>query len=326
MPSGAGGEVTRLSSPAVTRMRIGINASTLVVLGATVDDYVAHARQAEADGFASWWLAQLGAPDALTTLGVVGRETSTIELGTAVVPTWFRHPLMLASQALTTQEMAGGRLALGIGLAHQSSIEGTLRIPFQRPARHMADYLSVLLPTLADRQVSYEGDIWSGITDGIGGAPGVAAPSVLLAAMGPRMIDLAGSRTDGVVLWLSGPRTIDEYLRPALAAAAERAGRPAPRIVASVPVCVTDDPGPVNELIDGLLAGYNDLPSYRGMMDREGVAGVSGVSIVGDEDTVRAGIARFAAAGTTDFTPVEFATDDEATRRTRALLKELAAA
>ena len=287
---------------------------------------MAHAAQAEADGFSSWWLAQLGAPDALTTLGAVGRGTATIELGTAVVPTWYRHPLMLAGQALTTQEMAGGRLVLGIGLAHQVSVEETLRIPFARPARHMDDYLSVLLPTLADRRVHYEGDIWSGVTDGIGGAPGVTAPSVMVAAMGPRMIDLAGTRTDGVVLWLSGPRTIDEYLRPALTAAAERAERPAPRIVASVPVCVTDDPAPVNDLIDALLAGYNDLPSYLGMMDREGVAGVSGVSIVGDEAAVRAGIARFADAGTTDFTPVEFPIDEEAGVRTRALLKELAAA
>src|SRR5262245_29144189 len=206
--------VTGLSSPPMTGMRIGINASPLVVQGATIDDYVAHAAQAEADGFSSWWLAQLGAPDALTTLGAVGRGTATIELGTAVVPTWYRHPLMLAGQALTTQEMAGGRLVLGIGLAHQVSVEETLRIPFTRPARHMDDYLSVLLPTLADRRVHYEGDIWSGVTDGIGGAPGVTAPSVMVAAMGPRMIDLAGTRTDGVVLWLSGPRTIDEYLRP----------------------------------------------------------------------------------------------------------------
>src|SRR4029450_790513 len=110
-------------------MRIGINASGLVVPGATLDGYVDHAVAAEADGFSSWWMAQLGVPDALTTLGVVGRATDTIELGTAVVPTWFRHPLMLAAQALTTQEMAGGRLALGIGLAHQSSSEGTMRIP-----------------------------------------------------------------------------------------------------------------------------------------------------------------------------------------------------
>ena len=195
-------------------MRIGINASNLVVAGATVDDYVAHAVAAEEAGFSSWWMAQLAAPDALTVLGAVGRATSTIELGTAVVPTWFRHPLMLAAQALTTQEMAGGRLALGIGLAHKAPIESTLRVPFERPAAHMSEYLSVLLPTLADRKVDFEGDIWSGVTDGIGGAPDVAAPSVLVAAMGPRMLALAGGRTDGAVLWLSGPRTIDEYLAP----------------------------------------------------------------------------------------------------------------
>jgi 5,10-methylenetetrahydromethanopterin reductase len=305
-------------------MRIGINASGLVVLGTTIDGYVDHAVAAEADGFSSWWMAQLGVPDALTTLGVVGRATDTIELGTAVVPTWFRHPLMLAAQALTTQEMAGGRLALGIGLAHQSSIEGTLRIPFVRPPRHMSDYLSVLLPALADRRVDHEGEIWSGVTDGIGGAP-AEAPSVLLAAMGPRMLDLAGSRTDGTVLWLSGPRSIDDHLRPALTAAAERAGRRAPRVVASVPVCVTDDPDPVRDLIATLLAGYNDLPSYRGVMDSEGVDGPAGVSILGDEAAVRAGIARFAAAGTTDFAPVELGTNDDETARTRALLKELAA-
>ena len=137
-------------------------------------------------------MAQLAAPDALTVLGAVGRGTSTIELGTAVVPTWFRHPLMLAAQALTTQEMAGGRLALGIGLAHKVPIEATLRIPFERPAVHMSDYLSVLLPALADRKVDFAGDIWSGVTEGLGGAPGVAAPSVLVAAMGPRMLELAG--------------------------------------------------------------------------------------------------------------------------------------
>ncbi len=305
-------------------MRIGINASNLVVAGATVDDYVAHAVAAEQDGFSSWWMAQLAAPDALTVLGAVGRGTSTIELGTAVVPTWFRHPLMLAAQALTTQEMAGGRLALGIGLAHKAPIEATLRIPFARPAAHMSDYLSVLLPALADRKVDFAGDIWSGVTEGIGGAPGVAAPPVLVAAMGPRMLELAGGRTDGAVLWLSGPRTIDEYLRPALHAAATEAGRAEPRIVASVPLCVTDEADQVRGLIDALLAGYNDLPSYRGVMDREGVDGPAGVSIVGNEDEVRAAVGRFADAGTTDFVPVEVGTNPDETARTRALLVDLA--
>ena len=305
-------------------MRIGINASNLVVGGATVDDYVAHAVAAERDGFTSWWMAQLAAPDALTVLGAVGRGTSTIELGTAVVPTWFRHPLMLAAQALTTQEMAGGRLALGIGLAHKAPIEATLRIPFERPAAHMSEYLSVLLPALADRKVDFAGDIWSGVTEGIGGAPGVAAPPVLVAAMGPRMLALAGGRTDGAVLWLSGPRTVDEYLRPALAAAAVEAGRAEPRIVASVPLCVTDDADGVRGLIGALLAGYNDLPSYRGVMDREGVDGPAGVSIVGNEDEVRAAVGRFADAGATDFAPVEVGTNPDETARTRALLVDLA--
>src|SRR5690606_17374921 len=149
---------------------------------------------------------------------------------------------MLAAQALTTQELAGGRLALGIGLAHKSMIEERLRVPFERPAAHMDQYLSVLLPLLAERRVHAEGDIWSAVIDGLGGFPEVAPPSVLLAAMGPRMLELAGTRADGTILWLSGPRTIDEHIRPALEQAAERAGRPAPRIVASVPICVTDEP------------------------------------------------------------------------------------
>jgi len=139
------------------------------------------------------------------------------------------------------------------------------------------------------------------------------------------MLELTGARTDGAVLWLSGPRTIDGYLRPALETAAERAGRPAPRIVASVPVSVTDEPDRVRDLIATMLAGYNDLPSYRGVMDREGVDGPAGVSLVGDEATVRAGVEAFADAGTTDFVPVELATNADETKRTRALLKELAA-
>jgi F420-dependent oxidoreductase-like protein len=304
-------------------MRIGINASSLVVTNATGGQYVAHARQAEADGFASWWLAQLGIPDALTTLGVVGRETSTIELGTAVIATWPRHPLMLAAQALTTQELAGGRLLLGIGLAHKSTVEQTLGIDFSRPAANMDEYLSVLLPAMTDRKVAFTGEIWTGRTDATGGPPGVAAPSVMLAAMGPRMLEIAGARTDGTILWLSGPRTIDEVLRPALEAAAERAGRPRPRVMASVPVCVTDEPDRVREFIAAVLVGYNDLPSYRAVMDREGVDGPAGVSIVGDEATVAAGIEAFASAGTTDFAPAELGTTEDETRRTRALLKSL---
>ncbi len=304
-------------------MRIGINGSSLIAVGRPTREIAAHAAAAEADGFTSYWAAQLAVPDALTALAVVAGATTTIELGTAVIPIWLRHPLMLAAQALTLSEIAGGRVAVGIGLAHKSSIEETLGIPFTRPAATMDEYLSVLIPALTDRAVDVTGDLYSGHVENVAGPADVPTPSVMLAAMGPRMLELAGGRTDGTILWLSGPRTIDEVIRPAVETAAAAAGRPAPRIVASVPVCVTDRPDDVKGLVAAVLDGYNDLPSYRGVMDREGVTGPADVSIIGDEATVRAGIERFAAAGTTDFSALEFPLGPEEEVRTRALLKDM---
>src|SRR5688572_25770075 len=254
-------------------MRIGLNGSSQIAVGAPLGQLREHAAQAEADGFSSYWLAQLGVPDALTAIATMGDDTRTIELGTAVIPTWPRHPLMLAAQASTVVEAIGpGRLVLGIGLAHEPSIEGTLKIPFATPAKHMEEYLSVLLPVLTDRAVSFTGDIWSAETEGVGGTP-VEPPTVMLAAMGPRMLRLAGSRTAGSILWLSGPTAIAEQIKPALDAAAADAGQPAPRIVASVPVCVTEGADSVKALVAAALAGYNDLPSYRGVMDADDAHG-----------------------------------------------------
>src|SRR3954451_6796163 len=125
-------------------MRIGINGSSLIAMGAPLAQMVDHAVEAEEAGFSSYWLAQLAVPDALTAIAMMGARTSTIELGTAVIPTWLRHPLMLAGQALTVQEAIGNRLVLGIGLAHKPTIEGTLKVPFATPAKHMEEYLSVL--------------------------------------------------------------------------------------------------------------------------------------------------------------------------------------
>lgn len=278
-------------------MRIGINGSGLVATGASLAQMTDHAVEAESAGFSSYWLAQMAVPDALTVIATMGSRTSTIELGTAVVPTWPRHPLMLAAQALTVQEAIGNRLALGIGLAHKSSVESTLKVPFATAAKHMEEYLSVLLPVMTERAVSFAGDIWSAEVESVGGAPGAVPPAVLLAAMGPRMLRLAGERTAGSVLWLSGPKAIAQQIKPALDAAATGAGRPKPRIVASVPVCVTDKPDEVRGVIGALLAGYNDLPSYRGVMDTEGAGGPADVSVVGDEDEVRAGLTAFADAG-----------------------------
>lgn len=306
-------------------MRIGLNGSSLIAAGAPLGALRDHAAQAEADGFSSYWLAQLGVPDALTAIATMGEATSTIEIGTAVIPTWPRHPLMLAAQASTVVEAIGpGRLILGLGLAHKVTVEGTLKIPFVTPAKHMEEYLSVLLPVLAERRVSFSGDIWSAETDGIGGT-GVQPPTVMLAAMGPRMLELAGSRTDGSILWLSGPRAITDRIKPALDAAAAEAGRPSPRIMASVPVCVTRDADAVRGFVAKALAGYNDLPSYRGVMDTEGAGGPADVSLIGTEAEVLAGIRSFAEAGATDFAPVELTLNPDDATATRELLKGIAA-
>ncbi|MGK2949607.1 MAG: TIGR03564 family F420-dependent LLM class oxidoreductase [Acidimicrobiales bacterium] len=304
-------------------MRIGINGSSLIALGSSVTAIGEHAAEAEEHGFATYWVAQLAVPDALTALGVIGGRTSSIELGTAVISTWTRHPLMLAGQALTTQSMCGGRLLLGLGLAHKPSVEGTLRVPFARPAAHMEEYLDVLLPALAGERVDATGATWSGFADPFPRFDGATPPGVMLAAMGPRMLGLAGGRTDGTILWLSGPRTIEEQIRPVLEVAATDAGRPPPRVVASVPVCVTDDPDRVRGVVAEVLAGYNELPSYRQVMDREGAEGPADVSLIGDEATVRAGIERFADAGATDFSALELITTADEAPRTRELLRSL---
>jgi F420-dependent oxidoreductase-like protein len=305
-------------------MRIGIHAGALMMMGSGLDQVVDHAGAAEADGFATYWLPQAQATDALTVIAALGAATSTIELATAVVPTWGRHPHVLAGQALTVQAATGNRLALGIGVAHKPSVEERYHVPFERPVRHLREYLDVLQPLLTERTVDVVGEIWS-CTDTIT-APPAEAPPVLVAALGPQFLRLTGKRADGTVLWLAGPATVRDHIVPTLADAAAEAGRPLPRVVASVPVSVTDRPDEVRASIAEILVGYDTLPSYRSILDREGATRAGDVAVIGSEDEVRAGLQAFADAGATDFGAVEFGLSGEEFAATRALLKELAAA
>ena len=300
-------------------MRIGINGSSQVLFGVAIDDIARHAAEAEEQGFASYWLNQTSGTDALTVLAVVGHETERIGLGTAVVHTWARHPEMLAGQSLTVQAASGNRFQLGVGLAHQPSVEGRYKIPFEKPVRHMREYLSILVPLIEKRSVDFEGEIWSCATDFT--VPPADPCPVLVAALGPQMLRLAGRMAAGTVLWLVGPRTVAEHIAPTINGAAEEAGRPARRIVASLPICVTDDVQGMRGTIGEILAGYNDLPSYRAMLDREGAEGPADVAIVGDEAKVNAELDRLAEAGTTEFAAVEVARGEEEQQRTRELLR-----
>ena len=278
-------------------MRIGIS-----VGGGTIDEVVTNVKAAEDAGFSSAWLANIFGIAAMTAIAVAGRETKRIELGTGVVPTYSRHPYYMAQQAMTTQAAAKGRFALGIGLSHQIVIEGILGLSFDKPAKHMREYLNVLMPVLADGKVQFSGDLYKVDTTFAGlERMGTTPPSVLLAALAPVMLKLAGSMTDGTITWMTGYQTIESHIVPTMGKAAADAGRATPRVVAGVPVAVTDDIDAAKDMLNQALQIYGTLPSYRAMLDKEGAAGPADVAILGDEETVRKGIERYAEAGVTDF-------------------------
>jgi F420-dependent oxidoreductase-like protein len=287
----------------------------------TLDAAVQAAGEVESQGFHGFHVPQIFGLDALTTLAVVGRQVPRVELGTGVVPTYPRHPLMLAAQALTTQMASDGRLLLGIGLSHQIVIEAMLGMSFEKPARHMREYLSVLMPLLRGEPAAFDGETLS--TNGSLTITGVEPPPVVVAALGPVMLKLAGRVADGTVTWMTGPTTIAEHTAPTITAAAREAGRPAPRIVVGLPICVTNDADAARARAADTYSMYGFLPSYRAMLDREGAAGPADVAIIGDEATVAAGVRRVADAGATDFSAAEFGSSSEERRRTRELLRSL---
>ncbi len=302
-------------------MRIAINASAELV-HADLGRLREHAAAAAADGFSGWWLAQTGLVDALTVFPAVAASAPGIELGTAVVPTFQRHPTMLAGQALTTAAALGDRdLVLGIGLSHRPVIEGMLGMSFERPIRHLVDYLEVLVSLLETGSADHEGETFTAHV--ASQRPTDRPPSVMVAALGEQALRVAGHRTDGTILWMVGPRTIADHIRPRLTAAAAEAGRPEPRIVCSLPVCVTDEPDAVREAADQVFALYGGLPSYRSMLDLEGAAGPGDVSVVGDEAAVAEQVAALAEAGATDFAALEFGRSEEELARTREFLRSL---
>lgn len=307
----------------MNNMRIGINATGLVQR-ASVPAFVEHAKAAEADGFDSYWIAEhpTGGLDALTVLALVGQHVTAMELGTAIVPTYPRHPMALAAQALTTQSAIASRLTLGIGLSHQTMMT-ELGLEDARPIRHLIDHLSVLMPLLDDGRVDFEGETLKAQAAVF--KPQENPPQVVVAALGPQTLRVAGARTAGTSLAWVGPQTVRDHVAPTIRAAAEKAGRPAPRIIATLPICVTDDPERVREQLAPTAAFYSALPSYQAMFEREGLTDPTEIGIFGSADQVQERLAVLADAGVTDFAASEFAPLPQERQDTRELLRSLAA-
>jgi len=291
----------------------------------------ADARWADEAGLASLWVPQVPDDfDALTLAAVAGAETARIEIGTAVVPIQPRHPIALAQQALSVQAVCGGRLALGLGVSHHWIVDEMLGLPYERPVATMRAYLDVLDQALGGPGVvDVENELFRvhnplDITD-------IAATPVLLAALGPHMLRLAGERADGTILWMADERAIGSHVVPHVTSAATEAGRPAPRVVAGVPVCLCRD-----EEVDVAVARANRVlaeaevsPNYQRLLDHGDARDVGDILAAGSESTIEKRIRAFGEAGTTDVSarvvPIGENRDElvASARRTRAFLAAL---
>lgn len=303
-------------------MRIGTTVGLQLAGPQATDDVVAEVRHAADLGLHEAWWSQAFGWDALTAIAVSGRAVAGIGLGTAVVPTYPRHPLALAAQALSVQDAVGGRLTLGIGPSHAPIVEGAFGLPFDRPAAHTREYLSALVPLLHGEAVDLRGEQVR--VTGQLAVPPVTPPPVLLAALGPAMLRIAGEWTDGTIATWTGVRTISQHIAPRITAAADAAGRPAPRVLVSVPVAVTTDPDGARAWAGERFGAADGLPSYRAMLDLEGVASSTDLVIAGDEVVVETELRRLVDAGATELIPVPVG-DAAQVERTLGLLGALAA-
>jgi len=313
-------------------MRIGIMIGPERGRYATkVERLRADARWAEEAGLSSIWVPQIPDDfDALTAAALVGAETERIEIGTAVVPVQPRHPIALAQHALSVQAVCGGRLALGLGVSHHWIIDEMLGLPYERPVATMRAHLDVLDQAFrGPGVVEVENDLFRvhnplDITD-------ITPTPVLIAALGPQMLRLAGERTDGTILWMADERAIGTHVAPRLHAAAEAAGRPAPRIVAGIPLCLCGD-----DEIDVAVARTNRIlaeaevsPNYQKLLDLGDARQVGDILAAGSESTIEKRLRAFADAGVTDISvrvvPIGDGRDEllASMRRTREYLASL---
>ncbi len=281
--------------------------------------FVERAQAIEAAGLDDLWMANTFSFDAVSTMGWVGSQVAGIGVGTAVTPTYPRHPTALAQQALTSAAMTGNRFTLGIGLSHKVLIEDMLGLSYARPAAHMRAYLEVLLPLLRGERVVVGNDEYA-----VNGlqlvVPGAEPPPVVLAALGPAMLQLAGELADGTSLWMVGERTLTEHILPRLQRAAAGAARPSPNVIHALPVAVVADADAARERVAQALTVYGQLPSYRAMLDREGVAGPADLAVLGDEALLMGTLDRLADLGVTHFNASIMDVEEGAWARTQACL------
>src|SRR5688572_5955454 len=247
---------------------------------------IAGATTAAEGGFDTYWLP--GEVDPISAIVAIGREVPGISLATSVIPVYSRHPVALAAEALMTNQAIGGRLILGIGLSHRSIVPAKWGQPFDRPVRYLREYLEILVPLLDTGTVDFQGEMLGGHTTIR--VDGAVRPPLLVAAMGPQTLRVAGRYADGTDTWMTGPKTLTELTVPTISAAAAAAAKPPPRIAAGMIVCVTSDQKAAHDRAAREFAHHAEFPTYRTMLDREGKQGPADIAIIGDAAAVRAAV------------------------------------
>jgi F420-dependent oxidoreductase-like protein len=284
----------------------------------SIDEVREVARYAVAAGFDSLWISHANAVDPIVALACTAEDTAELsEVGTSVVPIYGRHPIGLAQLARTAQSALNGRFTLGIGAASRHAVKTSMGMSWDRPLAFTRDFIDGLQPLLAGEQADVDGNEVT--THGQLNITASDTP-ILLAALGPKMLELAGSRVQGTTVGQCGPRTIASYIAPTLRAASDAAGRPEPRIMALIRICVTDDHAGAYALARQTAALYRAVPSYAAVQDREGLDEPADLHLIGTWERVLEGLDAYAKAGVTDFR-LEIAAHSRAARdATRAAL------
>ncbi len=291
-----------------------------------IDATVRLAHEASAAGLRSAWFGQTFGADSPQLAAIVGREVPGLQVGTSAIPVFGRHPLVVSSQAQTAQAATHGRYHLGLALGTKLLTEGGFGIPFERPVARLREFLTALRQLTETGTADFHGELLTARTPVPARVPGAeAGVPLLVAAMGPQALRAGGELADGILPYLAGPRALAEHIVPAVTAAAQAAGRPAPRIVALVHGVVTDDIDAVREKVTEQLAFYEQIPSYARVIELSGGRRAADVAVIGDEKRIADEVRRYRDAGATEvvFSGTEVAGDADR-RRTWDVLGALA--